>query len=312
MCIAVDAKYVQITGSPAAGILLSQLCYWAKKVKQAWFYKTQSEWSQETGLTRHRIEGAQKALMKLGLVEIQKRGLPAKNYYRVNLEKMQQKLSEIEAAVAANQTTSHRESGVLVSGKTEQQYAEKPLTSDRKNGVLYAENRTTSDRKSGALVAAKAEDLLHKITTKTTHKINTKITTEEPSVSQTLDAVVDKKTVVTIFNHWKAVMGHVKAQLDDKRRVLIRKALKMGYGTDQLCQAITGCSLTPHNQGHNDRGQRYDGLHIILRDAEQIDRFMRNADNPPQSLNKAQIRERQNDAVVHSVMARLESGELVL
>ena len=57
---------------------------------------------------------------------------------------------------------------------------------------------------------------------------------------------------------------------------------------DQLCQAITGCSLTPHNLGKNDRGQRYDGLQVILRDADQIDRFIRNAQSPPRERNAAE------------------------
>ena len=91
-----------------------------------------------------------------------------------------------------------------------------------------------------------------------------------------------------IFNVWKTTLGHPNAVLDDKRKAVISKALKSGYSVDQLCQAITGCSLTPHNLGKNDRGQRYDGLHLILRDADQIDRFIRNAQSPPQLRNAAQ------------------------
>ena len=92
-----------------------------------------------------------------------------------------------------------------------------------------------------------------------------------------------KKTadIDEIFQHWKDVLGHQRAKLDDKRRRIIRKAMECGYTKDEIMQAITGCSLTPHNMGHNDRGQRYDGLGIILRDADNIDRFIRNAKNPP-------------------------------
>lgn len=90
-----------------------------------------------------------------------------------------------------------------------------------------------------------------------------------------------------IFTHWKTIFHHPNAVLDEKRKKLIRNALKNGYSETQLIDAITGCSYTPHNMGDNDRGQRYDGLHVILRDADQIDRFIHNAHNPPKPPNAA-------------------------
>lgn len=87
--------------------------------------------------------------------------------------------------------------------------------------------------------------------------------------------------VVEIFGHWQTVMNHPQAKLDDRRRKCIQAALKLGYRPDQLRTAITGCSRTPHNMGRNDRGERYDELTLILRDAAHIDRFIRNATNPP-------------------------------
>ena len=75
-------------------------------------------------------------------------------------------------------------------------------------------------------------------------------------------------------------MDHPRAKLDEKRRRLIRNALKR-YSVEDCQLAILGCSMTPHNMGENDRGQRYDGINVIFRDADQIDRFMRNAESPP-------------------------------
>lgn len=91
--------------------------------------------------------------------------------------------------------------------------------------------------------------------------------------------------VLFVFNAWKTTLCHPQAILDGKRKQLIQQALRWGYSVDQLCQAIKGCSLTPHNMGSNDRGQRYDGLHVILKDADQIDRFIHNAVSPPQLRN---------------------------
>lgn len=100
--------------------------------------------------------------------------------------------------------------------------------------------------------------------------------------------------VVLIFEHWQRVMDHPKAVLDKQRRRCIQSALNQGYSVADVCQAVTGCSLTPHNRGHNDRGERYDGLQLILRSADQIDRFMRNAQHPPKRLNKAEQRLQSN------------------
>lgn len=90
-----------------------------------------------------------------------------------------------------------------------------------------------------------------------------------------------------VFTHWKQTLQHPQAHLDGKRQRLIRNALASGYSVSQLCEAINGCAQTPHNLGDNDRGQRYDGLHIILRDADQIDRFIQNAKSPPRPQSAA-------------------------
>lgn len=91
----------------------------------------------------------------------------------------------------------------------------------------------------------------------------------------------DRDVVVEIFDYWKRTMGSPRSKLDDTRRKSIKAALAMGYSPGDLCRAIRGCSLTPHNMGQNERGQRYDGIVLILRNADQIDRFIANDANPP-------------------------------
>ena len=83
---------------------------------------------------------------------------------------------------------------------------------------------------------------------------------------------IEISIVVPMFNEADNLPGNI-----DK----IRAALKIGYDISDLKTAIDGCMKTPHNIGKNDRGQVYDGLHIILKDADQIDRFMGNAKKPP-------------------------------
>ncbi len=89
-----------------------------------------------------------------------------------------------------------------------------------------------------------------------------------------------------VFAHWQSVMKHPSSKLDVKRKKIIADALKLGYSVQQLCDAIQGCAATPHNMGQNDRGEIYDGLHLIFR-SENIDRFIRNHANPPRIKSKA-------------------------
>lgn len=79
--------------------------------------------------------------------------------------------------------------------------------------------------------------------------------------------------VVAVFDHWKTTMGHPKAKLDSRRKSLIGSRLR-DYTAADLCAAIDGCRLSDFHMGANQDQKVYDGLRVILRDAEQIEKFM--------------------------------------
>jgi len=81
-------------------------------------------------------------------------------------------------------------------------------------------------------------------------------------------------TVVQIFEFWQKVMDSPKSKLDKDRKTLIVNALK-NYSPADICKAIRGCSKTPHNMGKNDRNTPFNGLNLILRNAEKIDYFIK-------------------------------------
>jgi len=103
---------------------------------------------------------------------------------------------------------------------------------------------------------------------------------QKDSSKNELSAVQKKSDVIGIFEQWKIILNHPKAVLDDKRKRLIKSALK-NYSFDDCVNAIKGCYLTPHNMGKNDNHKIYDGLHIIFKDSDNIERFI-NSSNPNQ------------------------------
>lgn len=88
--------------------------------------------------------------------------------------------------------------------------------------------------------------------------------------------VVEQKSpdqVQTIFAYWQKIMESPKSVMDGTRKALITKALK-NYEPADICKAVRGCFKSPFNMGQNDRNTKYNGLNLILRDAEHIDYFI--------------------------------------
>lgn len=84
--IAVPPIFKKVAKSAAAAILLSQAWYWTKTLPQdrdGWFFKTQAEWEEETGLTRYEQETARKNLVKLGFLKEARKGNPARLWFCV-------------------------------------------------------------------------------------------------------------------------------------------------------------------------------------------------------------------------------------
>ncbi|MGE3319097.1 MAG: hypothetical protein AB7I18_07350 [Candidatus Berkiella sp.] len=82
-----------------------------------------------------------------------------------------------------------------------------------------------------------------------------------------------------VFAHWQVVMSHPHAKLDVKRQKKIQAALNLGYNADQLKLAIDGCAHTPFNMGQNDKHRKFNGIDLIMRDADHIEGFIESASN---------------------------------
>lgn len=86
--IAFQRAFVSLGAGITGALMLSQAVYWSNRTSgdDGWFYKSQAEWESETGLTRTEQERARRGLKSIGVLEEKYVGLPAKLYYRVNLD----------------------------------------------------------------------------------------------------------------------------------------------------------------------------------------------------------------------------------
>jgi len=81
-------KLVPILGSVTATIFFGQLLYWVGKEADAggWIFKSQAEISEETALTREEQESARKKLRDAGVLKEQKRGIPCRLWFLLDLD----------------------------------------------------------------------------------------------------------------------------------------------------------------------------------------------------------------------------------
>jgi hypothetical protein len=112
--------------------------------------------------------------------------------------------------------------------------------------------------------------------------------------------------VQEIFCYWQHVMNSPRSVLDKDRRSIIERALK-SYTVEQIFTAIRGCSKSPYNMGQNYQNTKYNGLGLILRNAEKIDRFIQLDSN--QAVAENETLEQRNERIIAEVMGDVKDTD---
>jgi len=86
--IAFRRDFVEIAGSAAGALFLSQAVYWTGTKPDGWFYKSREDWTEETGLTRYEQESARIALKKIGVLEEVRKGCPFQLHFKINVKEI--------------------------------------------------------------------------------------------------------------------------------------------------------------------------------------------------------------------------------
>lgn len=175
----------------------------------------------------------------------------------------------------------------------------------KRDGLL--KNVTKSDETSRAVTKSdetvtKSDEVSQKVTKR--HAVSRGVTTrldetslDETSLEKTPLSDFGNPTAVggekkqtpanEVFEFWKETFGkNAKTIFDAKRRYAVEKQLRNGFSVEDLKLAVVGCSKSPHHMGENDRGEKYNDLELICRDAPRVEKFIEIASGPAKASAK--------------------------
>lgn len=79
----------QVSNNATSGLFLSQLLYWCDKgADPKWIYKTIQEVQEETCLSRSEQDRAIKVWTKMGVLEVELRGIPRRRYFHIRKKRL--------------------------------------------------------------------------------------------------------------------------------------------------------------------------------------------------------------------------------
>lgn len=182
--IAYHRVFAELTKSVKAALMLSQALYWSKRTRDpdGWFYKPQHEWYSETGLSRREQDTARTTLLECQAEDLppfwqeQRRGLPARIYYRLDFSLLMQHLErlhqQLTLAISANAPKRQTENSVEpdLTGTSSSGNAPKRQTRLAESAnldVTKPPNKKQQRRQSG--LAQNANHSISETTTETTH-----------------------------------------------------------------------------------------------------------------------------------------------
>jgi hypothetical protein len=156
--VAVYPAFRRVLGlSASAAQFLSQAVYWTEKTNDGWFYKTESEWEGEIGLSNKEVRTARRCLSQIQLLAEVRKGVPAKMYFRIDTDLLLGYLSgETPLPVVPKEHNKSCPKGTTSSTQKAQQVL--PIEADKcaPNGTTITEITQKTTAETTALVLAPA------------------------------------------------------------------------------------------------------------------------------------------------------------
>jgi hypothetical protein len=127
--IAYHPILAKVFGSVTAALFLSQIGYWSDKGADpsGWIWKTESEMTEETGLSRSEQQTARELLVWTGVLHEKRKGVPARMWFKIDWDMLDIAMVEYENERVAQQVAEIPQPVV----ENQQQDAEIPQTIHR-------------------------------------------------------------------------------------------------------------------------------------------------------------------------------------
>lgn len=156
--VAVYPAFRRVLGlSASAAQFLSQAVYWTEKTNDGWFYKTESEWEAEIGLSLKEVRTARRCLADIKLLDEVRKGVPAKMHFRVDTDLLLDYLAGEKAIpVVPKEHNKSCPNGTTGSTQTAQLVLPKGKDKCDRNGTTITETTQETTTETTALVLAPA------------------------------------------------------------------------------------------------------------------------------------------------------------
>ncbi|HCA7354927.1 TPA: conserved phage C-terminal domain-containing protein [Citrobacter freundii] len=228
----------KVKAGPVAAVFLSQMVYWHNRMDGGWMYKTQADIASETALTRDEQETARKRLIQLGVLEEDRRGVPATMHYRINPERLEALLLEttqsVKKAAPQNKTRLRNIQNVEMpqSGLVQSRKLECGDSANKNVETLQTSMGQPNEQACGDPTNFHTGDYTE----------NTQESTQDKKTSCPVAAQPDPEVVIT--DQAKAVLSYLNQVTGSRYQVCstslenIRARLREQFTVDDLCLVV--------------------------------------------------------------------------
>lgn len=154
--VAYHPVFARALGSVPAAVMLSQAYYWQENPKgndtleidgEDYFAKTYEDWYDATGITRNFQQTSRELLRMTGFWLEERRGMPAKMYYRIDFDLLitvMSKYLELGTSVSADVRPQNAQNQRSTTGKFESVSRKKPVDRDTVNKAAPVDRDTVN------------------------------------------------------------------------------------------------------------------------------------------------------------------------
>tara|TARA_R110001583_G_scaffold79666_1_gene215029 strand:+ start:388 stop:1005 length:618 start_codon:yes stop_codon:yes gene_type:complete len=116
-----------------ADLISKEEYFIARGMTDGWFFNTEANIEKDTTLTAYQQRKCLKTLKKAQLIEVKRKGIPAKQYFKINEELVMQLLNNLSAT---NSITINKNKEIIINNK----YFNKPTILEVKNYCILRKN----------------------------------------------------------------------------------------------------------------------------------------------------------------------------